>query len=431
MSASEPYQQEPVAIVGFACRLPGGNHCPQQLWEFLEAGLVAANDVPENRFSYKTHYDGSLKPKTMRQAGGMFIKDIDLADFDAGFFGVGGSEAVSMDPNQRQILEVVYEGLENAGITLNQLENAPIGCFVGSYSSGTCAPFPIGRLLVALLTKPWHTDYADMQARDPEDRPSGNAMGIGRTMMANRVSYFLNTKGPSVTLDTACSGSLQGVDVACRYINSHDINAAIVATSNLYFTPEHVIDAGAVGSAHSRTALCHTFDVDADGYVKAEAVSALVLKRLSDAIRDRDPIRGVILGTASNSNGRTAGIASPNAESQAAAIRAAYSRAGITDFNATTYLECHGTGTQAGDPTEVRGVGSVFAETREADKPLIIGSIKSNVGHSEPAAGISGVLKAAMSIEKGWIPGNPTFKTPSPKSTCLLSIPQCNDMDVS
>lgn len=261
-----------------------------------------------------------------------------------------------------------------------------------------------------------------MQARDPEDRPAGNALGIGRTIMANRLSYFLNIKGPSVTLDTACSGSLQGLDLASRYLNSRDVDAAIVATSNLYLSPEHVIDAGAVGSAHSPTALCHTFDVEADGYVKAEAVSAVIVKRLSDAIRDRDPIRAVVLGTASNSNGRTAGIASPNAESQAVAIRAAYAHAGITDFNATTYLECHGTGTQAGDPTEVRGAGSVFASTRDAEKPLIIGSIKSNVGHSEPAAGISGLMKAILSIEKGWIPGNPTFINPSPKSMCFLHL---------
>ncbi|KAJ5446897.1 hypothetical protein N7445_001718 [Penicillium cf. griseofulvum] len=398
MAQSNDYHQEPMAIIGFACRLPGGNNSPQKLWDFLEAGSVASRDVPESRFSFGTHFDGSNKPKTMRQAGGMFLGDIDLADFDAGFFEVGGTEAVAMDPNQRQMLEVVFEGLENAGIPLEKLDNAPVGCFVGSYSS----------------------DYSDMQARDPEDRPAGNALGIGRTIMANRLSYFLNIKGPSVTLDTACSGSLQGLDLAARYLNSRDIDAAIVATSNLYMSPEHVIDAGAVGSAHSPTALCHTFDVAADGYVKAEAVSTVIVKRLSDAIRDRDPIRAVVLGTASNSNGRTAGIASPNAESQAVAIRAAYAHAGITDFNATTYLECHGTGTQAGDPTEVRGAGSVFAATRDAEKPLIIGSIKSNVGHSEPAAGISGLMKAIMSMEKGWIPGNPTFITPSPKSNKVL-----------
>ncbi|KAK6068143.1 beta-ketoacyl synthase domain-containing protein [Seiridium cupressi] len=393
MAKTRHHQQEPVAIIGFACRLPGGNNTPQKLWDFLERGDIASHTVPETRFSFAGHFDGSLKPKTLRQAGGMFLGDIDPADFDAGFFEVGGAEAIAMDPNQRQMFEVVFEGLENAGIPLEKLDNQPVGCFVGSYAA----------------------DYADMQNRDPEDRPANNALGVGRAILANRLSHFPNVKGPSVTLDTACSGSLQGLDLACRYLQSGDINAAIVATSNLYMSPEHLIDTGSIGSAHSPTALCHTFDVAADGYVKAEAVSTIIVKRLEDAIRDRDPIRAVVLGTASNNNGRTAGIASPSAEAQSMAIRAAYAHAGITDLSQTTYIECHGTGTQAGDPTEVRGIGSVFAATRAADNPLIIGSVKSNIGHSEPAAGISGLLKAILSIENGFLPGNPTFINPSPK----------------
>jgi acyl transferase domain-containing protein len=394
MAKSDNYQPEPIAIIGFACRLPGGNYSPQRLWDFLERGEIAWNGVPPTRFSLEGHYDGSLKPKTMRQPGGMFLKDIDLADFDAGFFEVGSAEATSMDPNQRQMLEVVFEGLENSGIPMEKINNRPVGCYVGSYAA----------------------DYADMANRDPEDRPLGNSLGVARTILANRLSHFLNVNGPSITVDTACSGSLVGLDLACQSLRSRVIDMGIVATSNLYMSPEHLIDAGSVGGAHSATALCHTFDAAADGYVKAEAVSAVIVKRLTDAIRDQDPIRAVVLGTASNHNGRTAGIASPNAESQALAIRAAYASAGITDFNQTTFLECHGTGTQAGDANEVRGAAAVFSATRTADKPLIIGSIKSNVGHAEPAAGLSGLMKAVMSIEKGAIPGNPTFITPSPKS---------------
>jgi acyl transferase domain-containing protein len=394
MAKSDNYQPEPIAIIGFACRLPGGNYSPQRLWDFLERGEIAWNGVPPTRFSLEGHYDGSLKPKTMRQPGGMFLKDIDLADFDAGFFEVGSAEATSMDPNQRQMLEVVFEGLENSGIPMEKINNRPVGCYVGSYAA----------------------DYADMANRDPEDRPLGNSLGVARTILANRLSHFLNVNGPSITVDTACSGSLVGLDLACQSLRSRVIDMGIVATSNLYMSPEHLIDAGSVGGAHSATALCHTFDAAADGYVKAEAVSAVIVKRLTGAIRDQDPIRAVVLGTASNHNGRTAGIASPNAESQALAIRAAYASAGITDFNQTTFLECHGTGTQAGDANEVRGAAAVFSATRTADKPLIIGSIKSNVGHAEPAAGLSGLMKAVMSIEKGAIPGNPTFITPSPKS---------------
>ena len=393
MAETNSHRQVPVAVIGFACRLPGGNNTPKKLWDFLEQGNIASSKVPETRFNFEGHFDGSFKPKTMRQPGGMFLSDIDPADFDAAFFEVGGGEAIAMAPDQRQMLEVVFEGLENAGLPLEKLDNQQVGCFVGSYAA----------------------DYADMQNRDPEDRPPNNALGVGRAILANRLSHFLNIHGPSVTLDTACSGSLQGLDLACRYLQSGDINAGIIATSNLYMSPEHLIDTGNIGSAHSPTALCHTFDVSADGYVKAEAVSCIIIKRLEDAIKDRDPIRAVILGTASNSNGRTAGIASPSSSAQAMAIRAAYAHAGITDYNLTTYLECHGTGTQAGDPTEVSGVGSVFAASRSADKPLIIGSIKSNIGHSEPAAGISGLMKAIMSIENGVIPGTPTFINPSPK----------------
>jgi acyl transferase domain-containing protein len=185
-----------------------------------------------------------------------------------------------------------------------------------------------------------------MQSRDPEDRPAGVTVGVGRAILANRLSHFLNVKGPSMTIDTACSGSLIGLDIACRYLQTREINSAIIDTSNLYMNPEHVMYTGAVGNAHSPTGLCHTFDVSADGYVKAEAVSAVIVKRLSDAIRDGDPIRAVVRGTSTNSDGRTPGIASPSAEAQATAIRAAYANAGISNFNDTSYLECHGTGTQ-------------------------------------------------------------------------------------
>ncbi|QKX62342.1 uncharacterized protein TRUGW13939_09501 [Talaromyces rugulosus] len=395
--AISQYEQEPMAIVGFGCRLPGGNNSPHKLWQFLEDGGIAPNVVPKSRFNFSGHWDGSHKPGTMRPAGGMFLSDdIDLARFDAGFFEVSGADATAMDPNQRQMLEVVYEGLENAGIPLEKLDGQPVACFVGSYS----------------------TDYLDMLQRDAEDRAPGFLIGTGRAVMANRISYFLNIKGPSVTLDTACSGSLVGLDLACRSLQAGEVNMAIVAASNLYLNPDHVMDMGSVGQAHSPTALCHTFDADADGYCKAEAVGCLIVKRLPDALRDRDPIRAIVRGTASNSNGRTrgtGGIAQPSGEMQAAAMRAAYTNAGITNFNDTAFLECHGTGTPAGDPEEVNGAASVFSPTREEQRPLIIGSIKSNIGHSEPAAGISGLIKIILAMENGVIPGNPTFIKPSPK----------------
>jgi acyl transferase domain-containing protein len=177
-------------------------------------------------------------------------------------------------------------------------------------------------------------------------------------------------------VDTACSGSLVALDVACRYLNTREINGAIVAASNLYFSPEHNMDGGAMKGAASPSGKCHTFDVKADGYIKAEATNAVILKRLDDAIRDGDPIRAIIRGSATNSDGRTPGIASPSSEAQASAIRAAYANAGISNLNHTSYVECHGTGTQAGDPIEVTGISSVFSASRSPENPLLIGSVR-------------------------------------------------------
>ncbi|MCJ1449246.1 MAG: hypothetical protein MMC23_009766 [Stictis urceolatum] len=389
---STRYHQEPVAIVGFAGRLPGGNNNPQELWEFLQQGSIAANTVPRNRFHVDSYHDGSCKPGTMRSPGGMFI-DADLDRFDASFFETSRTEAIAMDPNQRQMLEVVYEALENAGIPLERLSGTSTACYVGSFA----------------------TDYRDMQSRDIEDRPPECTIGVGRAIMANRLSYFLNIKGPSVTIDTACSGSLVGLDFACRSLQSGESEIAIITASNLFIVPDHLMDTGVVGMVHSPTGLCHTFDDNADGYVKAESVNCVIVKTLAAAIRDRDPIRALIRGTASNSNGRTRGIVSPSDDEQAAAIRRAYANAGITDLAETTYLECHGTGTQAGDAAEVIGISKVFAESRDRDQLLHIGSIKGNIGHAEPAAGINGLMKVVLSMEKGIIPGCPTFVTPSTK----------------
>ncbi|KAI1170391.1 putative polyketide synthase [Nemania sp. FL0916] len=386
------YIQEPVAIVGMGCRLPGHSNSPSKLWELLERGGIADNHPPESRFRMGTHYDSSKKPHTMRSPGGMFLETVDPKKFDAAFFGISKTEAIAMDPQQRQLLEVVYECLENAGIPLDHLNGEKIGCFIGSYA----------------------VDYGDMQARDPDDRVPSVTIGIGRAILSNRISHFLNIHGPSMTIDTACSGSLVGLDVACGYLSSGEIDGALVGGANLYLSPEHVMDIGPMKGASSLSGRCHTFDKKADGYIKAEGVNCVMLKRLCDAERDGDPIRAIIRGTATNSDGRTPGIASPSSEAQAMVIRSAYSRGGITDLSATAYIEMHGTGTQAGDPEEVKGVASVFSPSRSQSAPLIIGSIKSNIGHSEPAAGISGLIKAVLSVEKGRIPGNPTFIDPNP-----------------
>ncbi|RDL31023.1 Lovastatin nonaketide synthase [Venustampulla echinocandica] len=386
---------EPIAIVSAACRLPGHVNSPHKLWQLLQSGGIAvSNIVPKSRFRSEGHFDGSGKPGTMKALSGMFIEDIDPAIFDASFFNLTRADAIAMEPQQRQLLEVIYECFENGGIPIEEVSGKQIGCFVGSMNA----------------------DYHDMQNRDPEQRTLGMTAGSGRTMLSNRISHFFNLQGASVTVDTACSSGLVGLDIACQNLRAGTLAGAVVAGVNLWLSPEHTEERGTMRAAYSSSGKCHTFDVKADGYCRAEAVNAVYLKRLSDAIRDGDPIRAVIRGTANNSNGWTQGINSPSAEAQAAVIRAAYNDAGIDSsrYAETGYLECHGTGTPAGDPLEVKGAASVLAHMRPQSNPLIIGSVKSNIGHSEPGAGLSGLIKAMLAVEEGKIPGNPTFFTPSP-----------------
>ncbi|KAJ5174196.1 Acyl transferase/acyl hydrolase/lysophospholipase [Penicillium canariense] len=222
---------------------------PSKLWEFLERGGVAANAPPASRWSLQGHYDRSGKPHTVRTPGAMFVEDIDPADFDPGFFNISTADAIAIDPQQRQLLEVVYEAMENTVLSLESLNRAPDGCFVGSYA----------------------VDYQDMQMRDPEDRVDGMTIGVGRAILSNRISHFLNLSGASMTIDTACSGSLVSVDVACRCLQTGQVEGAIVAGANLYLSPDQSRDMGAMRTASSASGRCHTFDAKADGYCKGEA----------------------------------------------------------------------------------------------------------------------------------------------------------------
>ncbi|KAH8731286.1 putative polyketide synthase [Phaeosphaeriaceae sp. PMI808] len=393
--AQASHLPEPIAIISMACRLPGHASSPHKLWEFLRSGGTAvSHEVPNSRFNSTGHFDTSGRPGTLKALSGMFIENIDPALFDAQFFNLTRADVIAMDPQQRQLLEVVYECFENGGIPLERVSGTETGCFVGNYT----------------------VDYHDIQNKAPSQRPPGMTVGIGRAMLSNRISHFYNLKGPSWTIDTACSGGLIGVDVACQYLRARKLNGAIIAAANLWLSPEHTQELGTMRAAYSTTGKCHAFDAKADGYCRAEAVNAVYLKRLSDAIKDGDPIRAVIRGTANNSDGWTPGINSPSAEAQSAVIRAAYTDAGIESdhYAETGFLECHGTGTPAGDPLELQGAAFVLSPMRDPSRPLIIGSIKSNIGHSEPAAGISGFIKATLAVEQGYIPGNPTFVNPNP-----------------
>ena len=342
-------------------------------------------DVPKTRFNI----DGFYKPEIgMDMRGGYFIKD-DIREFDNEFFGILNQEATYMDPQQRKLLEVVFECFESAGVTLDQISGSDAGCYVGNFGN----------------------DYLAMQTKDPENFSRFSATGMGATLLANRISHTFNMEGPSLVVDTACSSSLYCLHMACAALESGDCKSAIVAGANLIQSVEQHMGMMKAGVL-SKTSTCHTFDDSADGYARADGLGSLYLKRLSDAVKDNDPIRAVIRGTAIGSNGRTRGISAPSADAQVNVIRKAYERAAL-DPSETSFIECHGTGTRAGDPLEVEALAKVFKST--SLDPLMIGSVKTNVGHSEAVSGLSGVIKAVLVLEQGQIPPTVGIKKINPK----------------
>ncbi|KAF3933955.1 hypothetical protein ABW19_dt0207416 [Dactylella cylindrospora] len=309
--------------------------------------------------------------------GGYLLQE-DIRAFENDFFGINNVEATYMDPQQRKLLEVVFECFESAGVPLEKLSGSNTGCYVGNFT----------------------IDYPIMQTRDIDGIHRYGMVGMGPTILSNRISHAFNLNGPSLVLDTACSSSMYALHVACSALETGDCDGAIVAAANLIQSIEQqygVMKAGVL----SKTSTCHTFDSSADGYGRADAIGALYLKRLSDAIRDGDPIRSVIRGTAVNANGKTQGITLPSAEHQEKVMRKAYAKAGL-GLNDTTYVECHGTGTPVGDPIEVDAVSRVFKGT--GARPLRIGSVKTSVGHSEAASALSSVIKVTMALENNYIP---------------------------
>ncbi|KAI1356404.1 hypothetical protein F5Y01DRAFT_309815 [Xylaria sp. FL0043] len=382
---------EPVAIIGMGCRWPGDSESPSELWDYLEAKRNSYSKFPKERINGDAFYhpDGN-RPGSFRTEGGCFIKS-DVRQFDSTFFGIHPKEVLTLDPAQRKFLEVVYETFESAGVPLHKLSGSKTGTFVGNFNY----------------------DHQLMHYRDPENALPYSVTGSGITILSNRINYVFNLKGPSMTLDTACSSSLYALHLACSAIQTGDCDAAIVGGTNLILTPECQIFSSVLGAV-SPTSVCHTFDSRADGYARADGIGALYVKRLSQAVADGDPIRAVIRGTAFNANGRTGGITHPSPEGQEACIRRAYERAGGLDMSLTGYFECHGTGTPVGDPIEVSAIGKVFADTRSSSNPLLIGSIKSNMGHSEPSSGIAGVMKAVLAIERGMIPPTIGIETLNP-----------------
>src|SRR5579859_434955 len=380
LEALERARHEPIAIVGIGCRFPGG-HGPEQFWRVLRDGMDMVTAAPADR------WDSAVVEQTLHglnpaaltvQAG--FLKPVDR--FDAAFFGISPREASSMDPQQRLLLEVVWEALEDAGLAADQLAGSQTGVFVGVHSHSS--------------------DYYWMQAGRAAHVDAFTATGTAHSVVAGRVSYLLDLHGPSVALDTACSSSLVAVDLACQSLRSAECDLAFAGGVNVRLSPEFLFATAQMGTA-SPSGRCRAFDAAADGIVFGEGCGIVVLKRLSDAVRDGDAIWALVRGSAVNQDGRSAGQTAPNGLAQQAVIRQALEKAGVT-AGEIGFIEAHGTGTPLGDPIEVEALADVFGAGRAAGAACAIGSVKTNIGHLEGAAGIAGLIKAVLALHHGAIP---------------------------
>ncbi|KAI1828360.1 putative polyketide synthase [Xylaria intraflava] len=383
-------EADPIAICGFSAKFPQEATSSESFWKILLEKRCVSTDFPPDRLSLQGFHHETNHPNTIPLRGGHFIEE-DLSLFDANFFSISPAEAAAMDPMQRWLLEVTYQALENAGISMEEASGSRTAVYTGSFGY----------------------DYMIQLYRDPEAPPKYAAVGVGLSMLANRVSWFFNLQGPSVGLDTACSSAATAVDIACQTLRSGSCDMCLVSGCSLTFSPESYVSLTNLDflSPDSR---CFSFDQRANGYSRGEGISVVVLKRLSSAIRDGNMIRAVIRSTASNEDGKTPGITQPSREAQERLIRETYRRAGLS-MSYTRFFEAHGTGTAIGDPREAQAIGSVFRDYRTNSDPLYIGAVKSNIGHLEGASGLAGIIKAVLVLEKGVIPANANFETTNQK----------------
>jgi acyl transferase domain-containing protein/NADPH:quinone reductase-like Zn-dependent oxidoreductase/SAM-dependent methyltransferase/acyl carrier protein len=380
-----------IAIIGVGCRFPGGINDAEAFWKLLEEGRDAVCEVPADRWNVERFYDGEtgLAGKSIAKRGG-FVEG--LEQFDPQFFGISPREAPHIDPQQRLLLETAWEAMEDAGLVLDLENGTDLGVFVGVS----------------------HNDYQIIQGTpwDSTGITAHSPTGTAHSIAANRISYCFNLRGPSVAMDTACSSALTAVHAACEHIWAGRGDAALAGGVTVMISPGGFIGFSQA-SMLSPEGKCRAFDASASGFVRGEGAGMVVLKRLSKAIEDGDPIHGVIAGTALNQDGHTNGISLPSPDAQARLVREACKDAGVDPLQ-IGFVEAHGTGTAVGDPIEAHALADALCVDRSADAPLVIGSVKTNVGHLETAAGVAGLVKAMLVLKHGKVPANLHFETPNP-----------------
>ncbi|MBC7368277.1 MAG: AMP-binding protein, partial [Undibacterium sp.] len=390
VSTASP-EDRAIAIIGLGCRFPGGAVQPGAFWNMLCAGTDAVGDIPPERWDVDAFYDADPeKPGRMYVRRGAFLGDV--SGFDPEFFGISPREAAGIDPQHRLLLELAWEALEHAAIAPGSLSGQETGVFIGVSFD----------------------DYARLAAQsgDPTRIDAYSALGAARSLAAARLSYHLGLQGPSLVVDTLCSSSLLAVHLAMRSLRAGECRTALAGGANLILTPDATI-ASCKLRALAPDGRCKTFDASANGYARGEGAGLVVLKRLRDAQADGDPILAVLRGSAVNHDGKSNGLTAPNGLAQEALLRRALADAGAAPTE-VAYIEAHGTGTVLGDPIEVQAIGRVYGPDRSADAPLLLGAVKSNLGHLESAAGVAGLIKTVLALQHAEIPANLHFTTPNP-----------------
>lgn len=380
---------EAIAVIGLGCRFPGGANTPAQFWNLLTNGVDAITEIPAERWNVDDFYHASPgTPAKMATRWGGFLTDV--AQFDHGFWGLSLRESIWVDPQQRMVLQVAWEALENAGIVPATLSGSQTGVFIGIS----------------------HSDYDRLIYKDCQSVTAYHGTGIYDCIAANRLSYLLDFRGPSLAINTACSSSLIAIHLACQSLRSGESSLAVVGGVNLILSPEEMIGLSQ-GMAMSVEGRCKTFDASANGYVRGEGCGAVILKTLSQATADGDNILAIVEGSSTNQDGLSNGLTAPNSLSQQALMRQAVDIADVEPSN-VSFIETHGTGTELGDPIEVKSLKAVYGQARSPDSPCWLGALKTNIGHLEAAAGIASFIKTVLCLQHRQIPPNLHLKTINP-----------------